>query len=136
MSRLRFVITFEGRTAEERLWRADLPESITSRNGESCTTGDEPTPAPKPDGPDGPDVILRGYFGPREIPRDAKKVTGGPTGGPADRPPRRAEPAHRVLLKRLCRCNHHGDSRDHPGGGSGGTQRRPCRDREVGEMST
>ncbi|GEB56512.1 hypothetical protein [Streptomyces gardneri] len=74
VSRLRFVITFEGRTAEERLWRADRPESITSRNWESCTTGDEPTPAPKPDGLD---VILRGYFGPREIPRDAKKVAGG-----------------------------------------------------------
>lgn len=74
VSRLRFVITFEGRLTEERLWSADRPESITLRNRESCTTGDEATPAPKPDSLD---VILTGYFGPREVPREAKKIAGG-----------------------------------------------------------
>lgn len=74
VSRLHFVITFEGRLAEERVWRADRPESITSRNWESCTTGEEATPTPKPDSLD---VILTGYFGPREVPREAKRIAGG-----------------------------------------------------------
>ncbi|MFF8835985.1 hypothetical protein [Streptomyces sp. NPDC015130] len=74
VSRLRFVITFEGRLAEERVWSADRPESITSRNWASCTTGEEATPAPRPDSLE---VILTGYFGPREIPRDAKRTASG-----------------------------------------------------------
>lgn len=74
VSRLHFVITLDGRVAEERLWRADRPGSITARNWQSCTTAEEPTPAPRPDSLD---VILRGYFGPRDVPRDAKKVAGG-----------------------------------------------------------
>ncbi|MDV5147766.1 hypothetical protein R1T08_27255 [Streptomyces sp. SBC-4] len=74
VSRLHFVITFDGRLAEERTWRADRPESITLRNWESCTAGEEATPDPKPDSLD---VILRNYFGPREVPHDAKKTAGG-----------------------------------------------------------
>ncbi|MEU2242798.1 hypothetical protein ABZ572_25690 [Streptomyces sp. NPDC018338] len=74
VSTLRFVVTIDGRVAEERLWRADRPGSITARNWDSCTTADEPTPAPEPDSLD---VILRGYFGPREVPRDAEKDAGG-----------------------------------------------------------
>ncbi|MEU7070996.1 hypothetical protein AB0B30_21385 [Streptomyces narbonensis] len=74
VSRLHFVITFEGRLAEERVWRADSPESITLRNWESCTAGKEATPTPRPDSLD---VILTGYFGPREVPRDATRIAGG-----------------------------------------------------------
>jgi hypothetical protein len=74
VTRLHFVITLDGRIAEERLWRADRPETITARNWASCTTMDEPTPAPKPDSLA---VILRAYFGPPDVPRDAKKVAGG-----------------------------------------------------------
>ncbi|MGW7429318.1 hypothetical protein ACWGIN_07185 [Streptomyces sp. NPDC054861] len=71
---LHFVVTIDGRLAEERLWRADRPGSITARNWGTCTTVDEPTPAPEPDSLD---VILRRYFGPPDVPRDAKKVAGG-----------------------------------------------------------
>lgn len=74
VSRLHFVITVDGRLAEERVWRADRPESISLRTWESCTTGEEATPDPKPDSLD---VILRNYFGPPEVPRDAKKAAGG-----------------------------------------------------------
>jgi hypothetical protein len=46
---LHFVITLDGRIAEERLWRADRPASLTIRDWATCTTMDEPTPAPKPE---------------------------------------------------------------------------------------
>ncbi|MFJ6101001.1 hypothetical protein ACIQHY_08350 [Streptomyces sp. NPDC092359] len=74
VSRLRFVIASEERRAEERLWDSGRPGTITVRDWQSCTSTEEPTPAPHPDSLD---VVLGQYFGPRGIPPEAKKVPGG-----------------------------------------------------------
>ncbi|MFF6789369.1 hypothetical protein ACFY9C_09855 [Streptomyces filamentosus] len=74
VNRLRFLVTFDGQVAEERLWQADRSEFMAVRNWESCMSTDEPVPAPRPDSLK---VILDEYFGPAAVPPEAKKLTDG-----------------------------------------------------------
>ncbi|MGW1008733.1 hypothetical protein ACWD4X_01610 [Streptomyces termitum] len=72
--RLRFLVTLDGRVAEERLWRADRPDTMAVRDWGSCTSVEEAVPDPRPDSLR---KILDEYFGPADIPAGASRLPDG-----------------------------------------------------------